>query len=257
MEVNNLPAFGRWEKLSVRMGILGWIGAVFFQVFACQSEPEPTAILQISVLTEVDEIPAVEAKIQLYRSLQDWQHENNPINSAVLTNSLGNFIFSNLVFDTVFADIVSADKQQDNWESRIEVPLIKARFGYNNRFYSILKPSYSGRLSSAKGKKWKLTKVTLEHRDITSEYPACQADNTFTFYKNQKAIMHNMIKCQLSEADSIVGFWSANRQSTSLTMVLGNDTLVFRVKSLDNQVAVLEGKSNSQTVEFNFEAVNK
>jgi hypothetical protein len=224
------PDFKPREKMLIRIGVLGWIAAVCIQVFACQNDPQPTALLQLTVLKEGQEVPAKNAKVALYSSLQDWQAETNPVTAVAVTNSQGSFIFSNLPYQKVYMDIKSEDLTQDNWESRIEVPLITARFGYNNRSYSILKPSFIGRFSRAKGKHWSLATVFHQGEDISATYPECLKDNTFMAFKDKQVkFFEQKIKCESSKEDSLQGLWhlAANRLVFTFGLEKMNFDLIY------------------------------
>ncbi len=239
MENRLPPEFKTNEKILMRFAVLGWIAAVCIQTFACQTDPPPTALLQVTVLQEKDEVPAKGARITLYSNMLDWQSETNPINATAFTNSQGNFIFSQLPFEKVYLDIKSTELTQDNWESKVEIQLITARFGYNNRVYSILKPSFSGRFSQAKGKVWRLSKVLDQKQDITALYEPCLLDNTLKALKNNTIVLYEgHLKCDDVALDSLNGIWSRNAQH--LIFDFGGMKQIYNVLYFSNDSLILQ-----------------
>lgn len=152
--------------------------AVCFGLFACGKLQE-NIILEIFAYNEQTEIQT-EATVSLYATEADWIEEKNALISQK-TDDLGKVVFDNLKIGSYWID--AQKDSRNNWELTHSLDL-QARGEVSLRTqFLILSPNPSGLLSSAKGKRWKMTEVITEP---AINIPICEIDDEWIIYKGKK-----------------------------------------------------------------------
>lgn len=152
--------------------------AVFFSILAC-GKLEENIILEIFAYNEQTQIQK-QATIKLYTSEMDWVEEKNALISQQ-TDDLGKVVFDNLKIGSYWID--AQKDSRNNWELTHRLDLQgKGEVSLRTQFL-ILSPNPSGLLSSAKGKRWKMTEIRTEP---AINIPVCRFDDEWIIYKGKK-----------------------------------------------------------------------
>ncbi len=167
--------------------------AVFFAFVAC-GELDKNIILEIFAYNELTQIQT-QATINLYTSENDWIEEKNALISQK-TDDLGKVVFDNLQIGSYWID---AQKDfRNNWELTHRLDLqAKGEVSLKTQFL-ILSPNPSGLLSSAKGKRWKMTEIRTEP---ALNLPICELDDEWVIYKGKKTGKISRITNQVCNAE--------------------------------------------------------
>ncbi len=152
--------------------------AVCLGFLAC-GKLEENIILEIFAYNEQTQIQT-QATISLYTSEADWIEEENALISQK-TDDLGKVVFDNLLIGSYWID--AQKDSRNNWELTNRLDLqAKGEVSLKTQFL-ILSPNPSGLLSSATGKRWKMTEIITEP---TINIPICRFDDEWVIYKGKK-----------------------------------------------------------------------
>lgn len=176
--------------------------------------------------------------VNIYKSFEDWQQEQNPVQTAKISDKKGEVRFFDLDLPSYFIDI-----QKDsisNWDSKNEVKLNLQGSSFSiNQQTIIVKSSKKWLLSKAIGKKWLLDEAIassgppLSTTSIENILPCLKLGN-FVFLKSGKLIK-NCDKGGFTE-----GTWQINTEETVLNVIFSTTTLNFTIKSLNSKEMVLQ-----------------
>jgi hypothetical protein len=173
------------------------------------------------------------AQVTLYKSLEDFNTEQNPVGESVLTGSAGQVSFFGLSAGQYFVNVVN--NNLNNWEGAPEItPFITTENGFNNSKIVVIDKNKSADLSSATGKKWKILKAQLNGADITATIEACISDNQLVFYKGGKyAEDEGTSKCINTDPQTRAGTWSFNEEGTILSLTTDTATQTWGLINLN------------------------
>ena len=168
--------------------------AVCFSFLAC-GKLEENIILEIFAYNEQTQIQT-QAIVSLYTSESDWIEEKNALISQK-TDDLGKVVFDNLKIGSYWID--AQKDSRNNWELTQRLDLQgKGEVSLKTQFL-ILSPNPSGLLSSAKGKRWKMTEILTEP---AINIPLCEIDDEWIIYKGKKTGKISRITNQVCRSET-------------------------------------------------------
>jgi hypothetical protein len=200
---------------------------LFGITFSGCEKGQSTAVLEIYVLDPLGN-RVDSAMVNIYRTREDWENEENEIKPSETTPETGLIRFVNLEAGTYYLDVKK--DLFNNWEGKIETTVQSIGAFYVNTEFIIVKESRSADVALSKGKKWKPS--TLKQLGRTFEIDAldppfrCRYDNILIFYKSGKYEIQGMgLKCTTIEMPIVEsGTWRFNDTGTVLTLTVEGKT---------------------------------
>ncbi len=213
------------------MKYLLYFSLLFFLVpFSACEKGQSTAVLEIYVLDPLGN-RLTGAEINIYRTREDWEKEENGIKPPEITPETGLIRFVNLEAGAYYIDVKK--NLFNNWEGKIETNVQSIGAFYVNTEFIIVKESRSGDVALSKGKKWKASNIkqfgnTVAVENISEPAFRCRYDNVLIFYKSGKyEIQGAGLKCATAEMPTVEsGTWQFNDTGTIITLKVEGKTPV-------------------------------
>lgn len=103
-------------------------------------------------------------------------------------------------------------------------------------------------LTSTSGKKWKITSATTTSGfDAFSSREACERDNLYVFYTDNKLVVdEGATKCNSSDPQTVTGTWSLSADEKTLTLSVGGWSI------LNGDFPIVEMTNTTLKGTFNF-----